>query len=397
MIWFLLNFQTIVLFYALPVKFDLGSPELLTDFYFQSILDMTTLTYVCRIADFMNSKPDALNRRAPTIIDVARTAGVSPKTVSRVINGNDYVSLQTRERVESAIVHLNFRMNRAARSLVSNRSAIIGLAIPDVSNPYYAEVVSGVEQVAHEHDYSVLLFNTNNNCAREANALQILEEHRADGIIYNTPAISEDELRFRLQRQRAAVLIGHDGIGDLAGIVNIDTYEAAVKAVEHLVGVGRRKIAYLRFAQPTYPHRERLRGVIDGLQACGLTLRPEYTVDCTGNLHANFELVRALLSAHSEIDAIIGYHDLLAFTAMEACDASGINIPDDVAVIGFDDIVFASLHRISLTTFRIPRFEVGVSAAQMLFGRIAGQTDPAQIMLKTTLIQRESTPHGAAQ
>ncbi len=374
---------------------------MLTDSNFGATLFMTTLTDSVDITKldgvFMNVKNSPQIQRAPTIIDVAREAGVSPKTVSRVINSNDYVSLPTRQRVEEAIHHLNFRMNRAARSLASDRSAIIGLAIPDVSNPYYAELVSGVEQVAHEQGYSVLLFNTINDHDREINALQILEEHRADGIIYNTPSLSDAELAQRLQRQRAAVLIGHDAVGDLAGVVNIDTYAAAVKAVEHLVGAGRCKIAYLRFSQPTYPHRERLRGVVDGLHRCGLTLNPEYVVDCTGNLHVDHELVRTLLSKHPEIDAIIGYHDLLAFVGMEACDSLGINIPDDVAVIGFDDIIFASLRRISLTTFRIPRFEVGVSAAQMLFSRIAGQNDPALTVLKTTLIQRESTPHPAAE
>ncbi len=340
----------------------------------------------------MTSKNASRNQRAPTIVDVAREAGVSPKTVSRVVNGNDYVSAQTRERVQAAIDRLHFRMNRAASSLASDRSAIIGLAIPDVSNPYYAEVVSGVQQVAQEQNYSVLLFNTNNNHERELSALRILEEHRADGIIYNTPSISDDELKQRLQRQRAAVLIGHDAVGELAGIVNIDTYEAAVQAVDHLIETGRRRIAYVSYPKPSYPHRDRLRGVIDGMNAHQRPLDPDYVLDCTNNLQVDQGLIRALLTDHPEIDGIICYNDLLALTAIEACNSLGIAIPGDVAIIGFDDILFSSLKRISLTTFRIPRFEVGVRAAKMLFGRIAGHNDPAQIILKTTLIQRGSTP-----
>ncbi len=283
-------------------------------------------------------------------------------------------------------------MNRAASSLASDRSAIIGLAIPDVSNPYYAEVVSGVQQVAQAQNYSVLLFNTNNIRERELSALQILEEHRADGIIYNTPSISDDELKQRLQRQRAAVLIGHDAVGELAGIVNIDTHEAAIQAVDHLIQAGRQHIAYMSYPKPTYPHRDRLRGVIDGMKAHHRTINPDYMVECTNNLQADQGLIRAFLTDHPEVDGIICYNDLLALAAVEACNSLGIAIPDDVAIIGFDDILFSSLRRISLTTFRIPRFEVGVRAAKMLFSRIAGHNDPAQIMLKTTFIQRGSTP-----
>ncbi len=340
----------------------------------------------------MTPKSTSRKQRAPTIVDVAREAGVSPKTVSRVVNGNDYVSVETRERVQAAIDRLHFRMNRAASSLASNRSAILGLVIPDVSNPYYAEVVSGVQQVAQEQNYSVLLFNTSNDRERELSALQILEEHRADGIIYNTPSISEAELKQRLQRQRAAVLIGHDTVGELAGIVNIATYEAAVQAVDHLVRAGRQHIAYISYPKSTYPHRDRLRGVLDGMSAHQRTLDPDYTIECTNNVQVDQGLIRAFLIDHPEVDGIICYNDLLALAAIEACDSLGIAIPDDVAITGFDDISFSSLRRIALTTFHIPRYEVGVSAAKMLFNRIAGRYDPARIVLQTTFIQRGTTP-----
>lgn len=333
-----------------------------------------------------------MSRHAPTIIDVAREAGVSPKTVSRVVNGNDYVSAETRQRVQEAIDSLNFRMNQAARSLASDRSATLGLVIPDVSNPYYGAVVSGVEQVANQQAYSVLLFNTNNNPDRELKALQILEEHRADGIIYNTPSISDAELRLRLQRQRAAVIIGHDPVDGLAATINTDSYTACVSAIDHLVRVNRRRIAFLTLPGSTYPLRERLRGFFDGMQAHGIIPRPDAIVTCADGVAGAFEATCALLTAHPETDAIIAYNDLLAYQVLDACDALGIRIPEQVAVVGFDDIAFSSMGRISLTTFRIPRVEVGIRAAEMLFRRMAGDETPAHTLIPMTFVQRGSTP-----
>ena len=327
-----------------------------------------------------------------TIIDVAREAGVSPRTVSRVMNGNDYVRQATFERVQEVINRFGYRPNRAARSLVYDRSQIVGLVIPDVRNPYFAEVIAGVEQVAQEHDHHVMLFITHSDISLEREFLHILEEHGADGIIINAPKLPGEELQTLLQRQKAAVVIGHDPIGNLAGFVNVNVEAAMHQAVRHMVETGRQHIAYIKPPDDTvYPHRYRYQGFIAAHRELQFELNPAYVVACTPGWEYSFQATRSLLTAHPEIDAIIGYHDLMAFGAIEACDALGRSIPDDISVVGFDDIGFSGLGRLSLTTFKIPRFEVGVQAAQMLFNRMQDVNEPAQLMLETEFIQRNST------
>ncbi len=330
--------------------------------------------------------------KAATIIDVAREAGVSPRTVSRVVNGNDYVRQETLERVREVIDRLGYHPNRAARSLVYDRSMIIGLAIPEVSNPYFSEVIAGVEHIAQECGHNVLLFNSHGLPEREREIFRILEEHRVDGLIFNTPNMPDDELKALLARQKAAVVIGHDPIGDLAGTVNIEIVEAMKTAVAHMLELGRRKLAYVKPPNnSSYPIRQRYRGYLAALDAYQLEYRPEHIIECQGDWQSTCEATRDLLSAHPDIDGIICFHDLMAFGAIEACDALGLRVPEQIAVIGFDDITFASMGRLSLTTFKIPRFEVGVQAARMLFDRMEGVLEPDEITIQTEFIKRGST------
>lgn len=331
--------------------------------------------------------------RNPTMDDVAREAGVSAKTVSRVINGNDYFSEDTRIRVQNAIEKLNYRPNRSARSLVSNRNTVIGLALPDIAHAYFAEVVAGIERVAQERGYNVLLINTRTEPDRERDAFRLLEEYRVDGLIFNTPTLPNDELVALLRRQKASVVIGHDALGDVCGLVNVDVRSAMIEAVEVLVQAGRSNIAYVKVTpDDRYPTRERLRGYHEAVAALQLPANDDYIVDTAGDFDQTGKTVEALLRSHPEINAIICYNDATALNVIEACDHLGVNIPGDVAIVGFDDIPYSKLHRISLTTFAIPRFELGVAAAKMLFDRMTGTTDSHEIIFRPTFVQRNSTP-----
>jgi LacI family transcriptional regulator len=331
--------------------------------------------------------------KAATIIDVAREAGVSPRTVSRVVNGNDYVRQETYDRVQDVISRLGYRPSRAARSLVYDRSMIIGLAIPEVKNPYFAEVIGGVEYVAQEHGYNVLLFNAQNLAERERDIFRILEENRADGLIFNTPRLPVAELKELLQRQKAAVLIGHDPIDHSAGIVNIDILSAMNQATDHMLQAGRRNLAYVKPPNDSiYPHRQRFQGFLAALKRHQIEYNQDHIVECQPEWESSYHAIREFLQTHPEVNGLICYHDLMAFGAIEACDALGLAVPDQVAVIGFDDITFSGLNRLSLTTFKIPRFEVGVQAARMLFDRMQGLTDPGTIIIDTEFVRRNSTP-----
>jgi LacI family transcriptional regulator len=164
-------------------------------------------------------------------------------------------------------------------------------------------------------------------------------------------------------------------------------------AVDHLIHAGRRKLAYLKPPNDSiFPHHQRYQGFVAALRHHQIDLNSEYIVECQPEWESSYYAVRKFLSRHPEIEGVICYHDMMAFGAIEACDALGLSIPDQVAVIGFDDITFSSLKRLSLTTFKIPRFEVGVQAARMLFKRMQGITEPSDITIRTEFVQRNSTP-----
>ncbi|MFN8447400.1 MAG: LacI family DNA-binding transcriptional regulator [Anaerolineae bacterium] len=348
-------------------------------------------------------------RKPITILDVAREAGVSTKTVSRVINNDGYVSTEKRERVQIAIDRLDYRPNRAARNLASNRSAVIGLTVPDVRNPYFPQVVRGVENAALKRGYNVMLFNTESEIELEREAFRLLEEHRVDGAIVYLPYTPRDELEVVLSRHKASVVVDSYPVGKGIGNIRVDFYDAAIQAVHHLVSIGRRTIAYVGPVNPYYTFQERYRGIVAGLKAEGIPFRPELilelqriTIDDTAEsaeawltshreIDDTAEKARTLLASHPEIDGVICFNDMMALGTMRACDDLGIAIPDQIALMGIDDIPFAGLSRISLTTMRVPKFEIGVKSVEMLLDRLNGITEPVEYILKTELVQRSTT------
>lgn len=375
---------------------------------------MTALSYTTIYYSALNtweyellSVPAA--RKPITILDVAREAGVSTKTVSRVINNDGYVSTEKRERVQIAIDRLDYRPNRAARNLASNRSAVIGLTVPDVRNPYFPQVVRGVENAALKRGYNVMLFNTESEIELEREAFRLLEEHRVDGAIVYLPYTPRDELEVVLSRHKASVVVDSYPVGKGIGNIRVDFYDAAIQAVHHLVSIGRRTIAYVGPVNPYYTFQERYRGIVAGLKAEGIPFRPELilelqriTIDDTAEsaeawltshreIDDTAEKARTLLASHPEIDGVICFNDMMALGTMRACDDLGIAIPDQIALMGIDDIPFAGLSRISLTTMRVPKFEIGVKSVEMLLDRLNGITEPVEYILKTELVQRSTT------
>jgi LacI family transcriptional regulator len=327
-----------------------------------------------------------------TIVDVAREAGVSPKTVSRVMRGDDYVSEQTLQKIQSVIKRLGYRPNRAAQSLVSDRSGVIGVVIPDINNPFFPEVVRAIEDTALERDYNVLLFSTETNLDRERAAYQFLEDNRADGIIAYFPFISDEELDVVLRRQKASILVDHVPFGAATGIIRVDFYEAATIAVEKLVAAGRRNLCYFSPHDPYYTFAERVRGIKDTTDRYNIPIPPHRFYACEGEIEDRSRAAREMLLNDPEIDGIICFNDMTAIGALEACDDLNIPVPEQVAIIGFDDIQLAGLSRISLTTLRVPKTEIGVKAVRMLFDHMDGIDSPREVVMKTEFIQRHTSP-----
>lgn len=336
-----------------------------------------------------------MDRRAPaariTLADVAAEAGVSVMTVSRVVNGRPGVGKDTRERVRRAIESLGYRPNVVARGLRAASSRSIGLIVPDVTNPYFPEIVRGAEDVAVEHGYTLLLTNGVEDVARETAALRAFEDHLVAGVIACSPRLESEELYRLLERQRAAVLVNRRSDPRYAGSVRIDHEQGARMLMRHVHEVGCRRPAYLSGPAHSHAGRERLLGHQREAAELGLGLPPERVVPCAPTVKGGAKAARETLERFPDVDALICFNDLVAAGALQAAEEMGIAVPKELAVTGYDDIVFARMFSPGLTTIRAPKYELGQQAARMLMDRMQGRNYGVNIVLQPELVVRGST------
>lgn len=335
----------------------------------------------------------SFRKKEPTLDDVARRAQVSAKTVSRVVNNNGYVSAETRRKILDAVAELEYLPNRMARSLASDRSSIIGLTIPDITNPFFPEVIRGIEQVALTQNYNVLIHNTALIADRDRQALSLLEEMRVEGVIVCSVRLSDEALAEALSRQRHTVLVNRTLPGGPAGIVRVDFSSAMGRIVQHLVDAGRRHFGYITIHQHdlSYSATERFKGFMKALEAAGLPITQPAIYKTNATVEDSFRTATQMLTDHPELDAVVCYNDLVAAGVIEAYLSHNIRIPEQVAITGFDDIMFSGLLRVPLTTVHVPKHELGVRAAKMLFDMISGRDTEREVVLDARLVVRQST------
>ncbi len=326
-----------------------------------------------------------------TLADVAATAGVSLMTVSRVVNDRPGVGADTRRRVRQAIESLGYRPNIVARGLKAASSRSIGLMVPDVTNPYFPEIVRGAEDVAIQHGYTLLLTNIIEDTQRETLALQTFEDHMVDGVIACSPRLDNDELYPLLRRQRAAVLVNRRTDPKIAGSVRIDHELGARLLLRHLHQIGCQRPGFLTGPEHSHAGRERLLGIDREALELGIEVPDSQVVPCAPTVEGGAAAAAELLARASATDALMCFNDLVAAGAMQALAALGLRVPEDIAVVGYDDIVFARMFRPALTTIRAPTYELGQQAANMLLDRMQGRGHGIDIVLQPELIVRDST------
>jgi LacI family transcriptional regulator len=327
-----------------------------------------------------------------TIADVAREAGVSRQTVSRVLNDKAEISASTRESVMRVIERLGYRPSGVARSLATNMTLTIGLVVPDITNPFFPEIARGVEDVVREQGFEMFLCNSVEDPGREENVLWALEDKRVDGTIICSSRLPEKRLFARLQGQRAAVLVNRLAPFELAGSVRVEDSEGTEQAVKHLLAGGRRVVGFLSGPPNSHSARERARGFETALAARNIGLERHLMRPCAPNPEGGYETTLALLTKRRGVEGLICYNDLVAVGAIRACGELGLKVPDDVAVVGCDDIMLASLLSPALTTLSVSKYDIGASAARMLLDRVAGRRGENEILLRPELAVRESAP-----
>ena len=328
-----------------------------------------------------------------TMSDVAREANVSLMTVSRVVNNKSDVSPATRRRVLKIVEELGYRPSGIARGLATRRTGTLGLVVPDVANPFFADVARGAEHVAYANGYNVFLCNTDENPQREEAVLQSLEEKRVDGLVLCSSRLGDDQLRALLLWHPAVVLVNRRLEGEGIGSVVVNDEAGGQAATRHLLQAGHQAIGFL--AGPVVSHSGRQRGIGHraALAAAGLAYNPDWTRHCSPVVEGGQEAARELLTAHPELTALLCYNDLVAVGALQTCLDLERRVPDDVAVVGCDDIPLAALVTPPLTTCRVPRYELGVQATRLLLNQIDGGSGKgSEIVLQPELILRASAP-----
>jgi LacI family transcriptional regulator len=325
--------------------------------------------------------------------DVAREAGVSAMTVSRVINDKGYVSDETRRRVLSVVERLGYRPSGIARGLATRRTGTIGLVVPDVANPFFADVARGVEEAAYAEGYNVFLCNTDEDPQRELAALGSLEEKQVDGLILCSSRLTEDELHKVVARHTSFVLVNRRLVGVRVHSVLLDDERGGRLATQHLLRTGRRAVGLVAGPERSQSGLLRAKGYRAALAAAELPYYPDWVRPCVPTVDGGRQATLQLLENHPELTGLFCYNDLVAVGALQAARELGCRVPADLAIVGHDDIPLAALVTPALTTCRVPRYVLGAQAVRLLLEQLDGSAEPSgEIVLPPELVVRSSAP-----
>jgi LacI family transcriptional regulator, galactose operon repressor len=309
-----------------------------------------------------------------TIRDVARASGVSPMTVSRVINESAKVSPETRRRVEQAITELGYVPSRLARGLSRQQTGTVAVLVPDVANPFFTAIVRAAEEVARRADYQVILCDTRADLSVERDVIEELIAHRVEGLVIAPVSDrSRDQLRRLVEFGVPFVLVDRVVPGMDCDVVLGDSTGGARRLVEHLLSLGHTRIGFIVESDEVSTARDRRQGYEAALNAAGIRPDPALIVNATVDPSGGSEGMKQLLELEDRPTAVFTVNNLVALGAIEAVRAAGLEVPDDVALVCFDDIEYASRLYPFLTAMEQPAETFGALGTQLLLERIAGR------------------------
>lgn len=327
-----------------------------------------------------------------TIQDVARRAGVSVATVSRVINGSGNVRDDTVELVQNAIEQLNYHPNSMGRNLRQNRSMRILVLQPSITNPFYTNVIRGIDATASEAGYQMILSDTNNDPGREAKYLDLLNGHVVDGAILTTPCHEPEHYR-GLAARFPIVFCSEDYQHSPVSSVTMDNHRGGYDAAKYLIGKGHRKIGFVCVYGNRHTVHQRLDGFCEALEQAGIPFPDSYLIEaeCSSDDRMGEATRDAALNVANIADrptALFCTTDLIAISMIRALKMQGFRIPEDISVCGFDNIGYAELFDPPLTTMGVPMYNMGCEAVRMLLERMRNPQIP---------VCRRIVPHGVIE
>jgi LacI family transcriptional regulator len=335
-----------------------------------------------------------------TLEDIARMSGVSRSTVSRVINGEPNVNESTRLKVDKVIKEFNFQPNLAARSLAAGQTRILGLIIPVgvsaiFTDPFFPMLMQSISSTCNQKDYSIMFWLAEPEFERRA-IHQVLYNGLIDGVIVSSMHLSDPIIETLCERKLPFVTVGRNPTSPRTSYVDADNYNGAREAMRHLMRLGRKRIATISGPMNTIVGVDRLKGYRDALKEHGLSYIPELVVE--GDFSDGGGYYATQLLIHHHPDAILAASDAMALAAMRALQEAGLKVPEDVAVIGFDDITLAARAVPPLTTIRQPIGAMGAEAVTMLIDMIDHPSgEPHRVVLPTELVIRSSCGSGLYQ
>ena len=332
-----------------------------------------------------------------TLKQIAEATGLSVTTVSQVLNDRPCrVSAENRQRILETAQKLHYRRNLVAVSLVKGTTDTIGLAISDISNSFFSALAKGAEDECQKNDWNVILCNSNDRHEQEMKNLRMLADKGASGVIFGMASETTEEMAREctefLRREHIPYLLVDRYVDTkTCGIISVDHVDGGYLAVDYLIRKGHRKIACITGPLNLIDSRQRLDGYEKALRENGLDMNPLYVAEGRYNFESGQEAARRLLSRGITIDAVFAFNDMMAIGAMRVLDESGLRVPEDISVVGYDDIFLDTLLETPLTTIRQPVEEMGrIAARQLISGKIGYKNRQQKTFLKPELVVRRS-------
>jgi LacI family transcriptional regulator len=332
-----------------------------------------------------------MSHEGHTVEDVARAAGVSLMTVSRAINGRPGVGEETRRRVLAIAEHMGYRPSRVARGLASRRASAVAIVFPDMANPFFAILAKSATDVARSRDINVFIMNTDESPSREISAYESLHEERIDAVIIAASRLASKTLRMEIGRFGSPVLVNSLVTGP--GIANVDVDDRAgiLDAVAHLLARGRRRIAFVAGPRESSSARRRLSGYKAALAQAGKAFDPLLVTRCKPDIEGGMRAIELILGREPDIDAVIAHNDITAIGVLRGLQRAGRRVPEDVGVIGVDDIPYAELVKPALSTLRVDIGALGRLAMTALLDLREGKEVETLPPMRPELVLRESS------
>ena len=326
-----------------------------------------------------------------TIHDVAREAGVSIATVSRVLQGSPKVQPKTKELVEEAISRLDYRPNRLAQQFRNQKTKDILVILPDIGNTFFTEILAGIERVAQKNGYSILIANSHGDQWTEEHYFEQLGQKQVDGVISFSSVLPSEQLLGYAADNPVVVGLRYVNQTEVPN-VTIDNFKAAADMTSYILNLGHQKICYLAGPAKVQLYQSRLQGFLSAVSERGLSIDAGLITNCNASIQSGFDAVSNLLNSGAEFTAVVASGDTMAIGAIRALNAQGFRVPEDVAVVGFDDIELARLLSPTLTTIRQPQQQIGRRSMEMLLDLINGKPiRNYRTVLDYELVIRESS------